>query len=307
MEHPLRPEKLFRSLSDWPEALRSYADLEATETRTVGTGRGRQATLMFNPARVRSTAAKVDTASVSLRPCFLCRPNRPKEQQFQTWRAYEALVNPYPIFRRHLTIASKIHEPQTLANRMGDMTDLAMSLPGYAVFYNGGRCGASAPDHMHFQAADELAHSTVLDAILSERGKRIDHTEELGAIYASEGTGRLAYHFSVPDGATAQKATERLMSMRRMDYDMINVAVRRRKDADTADIVVVPRRAFRPWQYDADGDRRIMVSPATVEVLGVFVLPRREDYEKMSEADVDNIVEQVCYATDNELIAPATK
>lgn len=304
---PLHLENLFRSLGDWPEALRNYAALETTETRTVGAGGGRQTTLTFNPARVRSTAAKVDTASVSLRPCFLCRPNRPKEQQLQTWRAYEVLVNPYPIFRRHLTIASKNHEPQTLANRLGDMADLAMSLPGYAVFYNGGKCGASAPDHLHFQAADELSHSTVLDAILSERCKRIDHTEEFGTIYASEGTGRLAYHFAVSDGATAQGAIERLMSMRRMDYDMMNVAARRRTDAGMVDIVVVPRRAFRPWQYEADGDRRIMVSPATVEVLGIFVLPRREDYEKMSEADVDNIVEQVCYATDTELIAPATK
>lgn len=304
---PLHPEKLFRDLGDWPEAMRNYAALGATETRTVGAGGHGQTTLMFNPARVRSTAAKVDAASVSLRPCFLCRSNRPKEQQSMAWRTYEVLVNPYPIFRRHLTIASKSHEPQTLANRMGDMADLAMSLPGYAVFYNGGKCGASAPDHLHFQAADELAHSTVLDAILSEKGKRIAPAEEFEAIYASEGTGRLAYHFSASDGATAQKAIERLMSVRRIDHDMMNVAARRRGGAERVDIVVVPRRAFRPWQYDADGDRRILVSPATVEVLGVFVLPRREDYEKMSEADIDSIVGQVCYATDNELIAPATK
>lgn len=302
----LHPENLFSGLGDWPEAMRNYAALDATEARAVGAGAHRRTTLMFNPGRVRSTAARVDTASVSLRPCFLCRANRPKEQRYLSWRAYEVLVNPYPIFRHHLTIASRNHERQTLANHLGDMTDLAMSLPGYAVFYNGGECGASAPDHLHFQAADGLAHSAVLDAILAERGKRVGDAEEADAIYASERTGRLAYHFSAPDSATARKAIERLMSMRRMDYDMMNVAARRRTGEDRVDVVVVPRRAFRPWQYDA-ADRRIMVSPATVEVLGIFVLPRREDYERMSEADVDSIVGQVCYATDDELIAPATK
>lgn len=299
----LHLERLFRSLGEWPEASRNYESLKTTETRTVGGNGHWPTTLMFNPARVRSTAAKVDTASVCRRPCFLCRANRPQVQRFLTWRTYEVLVNPYPIFRRHLTIASQRHEPQTLDGRMGDMADLAMSMPGYAVFYNGGKCGASAPDHLHFQAADGLASSAVIDAIVEERDKPIDQTETTGTIYASEKTGRLAYHLTATDGAMAQRGIERLMSLRHMDHDMMNVVARRHTDGEQVDIVAIPRRAFRPWQYDATDDRRILVSPAAVEVSGFFVLPRREDYEKVTGADIDSIVAQVCYATDNELTA----
>ena len=113
---------------------------------------GTDMTLIHNPARMRSTAARTDAASVASRPCFLCAHNRPVGQLSLAWHGYEVLVNPYPIFPGHLTIVSSIHEPQSIAGRLADMERLARELPGYTVFFNGARCGASAPDHMHFQA-----------------------------------------------------------------------------------------------------------------------------------------------------------
>lgn len=120
-------------------------------TRTIAAG-GVEMTLVHNPARMRSTTARTDAASIAARPCFLCAENRPAGQMSLIWRGYEVLVNPYPIFPGHLTIVSRSHEPQTISGRLTDMQSLARELPDYTVFFNGARCGASAPDHMHFQA-----------------------------------------------------------------------------------------------------------------------------------------------------------
>lgn len=118
---------------------------------------GVEMTLIYNPSRSRSTGAKTDAASIAARPCFLCPANRPEGQQAVEWRDYEILVNPFPIVKGHLTIVSKRHEPQSIAGRMDHMEALARELPGYTVFFNGARCGASAPDHLHFQAVPSEA------------------------------------------------------------------------------------------------------------------------------------------------------
>ena len=107
----------------------------------------------YNPTRIRSSAAKTDAASIAKRPCFLCKENRPPEQESIDWRGkYELLQNPFPIFPQHLTIPTYEHIPQRIKGRFGDMLALAKDLPAYTIFYNGPQCGASAPDHMHFQA-----------------------------------------------------------------------------------------------------------------------------------------------------------
>lgn len=125
---------------------------EGAEMRTLTLGGGARFTLLHLPARMKSTGAATDAASIAARPCFLCEANRPAEQQKIRWGEYDVLVNPYPVFPGHLTIALRTHEPQSIAGRIADMERLARGLPGYTVFFNGARCGASAPDHFHFQA-----------------------------------------------------------------------------------------------------------------------------------------------------------
>ncbi|MBQ2322152.1 MAG: DUF4922 domain-containing protein [Bacteroidales bacterium] len=288
---------LFDSLTSWPEARDNYMALDSVEQRTLPTTPATR--LFFNPARVRSTAAKVDAESVRRRPCFLCRPNRPARQEYVLWRDYEVLVNPFPIFPHHLTIVSSIHVPQSLTGRVADLFALAVELPQYAVFFNGGQCGASAPDHAHFQAAMELRESEVLRAILDDGGKPIVSNAD-GLVVASEASGRLAYHIVCHDAMRAAGLFATLATLRTLDENMLNAVATCRRDG-TVDIVIVPRRRFRPWQFDAQGEAQIMISPATVEVLGLFVLPRREDFEKISAADAIDIISQVCFTSDNEL------
>lgn len=140
-------EFVSRQLSVWPEAAARFDALKSVEIKTVG-----GYDVQFNPARAVSTAAKTDARSIAARPCFLCKANRPAEQMHLDWEDMEILVNPFPIFPGHLTIAAKTHQPQSMLGRAGQMRRLSRALPGYTVFFNGARCGASAPDHMHFQA-----------------------------------------------------------------------------------------------------------------------------------------------------------
>lgn len=131
--------------SSGPEAAGHYAALSQCRERTVEVG-GVPVRLQCNPERIRSTASKVDRRSVAQRPCFLCDANRPAEQlSVPVAGRYQLLVNPYPIFPRHFTLPAVEHVPQLLRGRFGDMLQLAAALPACMVFYNGARCGASAP------------------------------------------------------------------------------------------------------------------------------------------------------------------
>lgn len=288
-------EELFSSLSLWPDAQRNYDALSLVKVRDWGSAR-----LMFNPARVRSTAAKIDAAAVARRPCFLCRANRPALQSALSWRSYEVLVNPFPIFPHHLTIASTTHQPQSLSPRVADLFALASQLPDYTVFFNGAKCGASAPDHAHFQAAKELSSSSVLKTILTDNGKIIASSDD-GAIVASTASGRLAYHISCSNEDAAARLFSLLMSCREINEDMLNAAAVLRPDSSAVDIVVIPRRRFRPWQFDADPADQIMVSPAAVEVLGFLILPRLDDFNRLTPDVASDITRQVCFASDDEL------
>ena len=288
-------DNLFTSLSLWLDAQRNYDALASVKVRDLGV-----ATLMFNPARVRSTAAKIDAAAVARRPCFLCRANRPALQSAISWRTYEVLVNPFPIFPHHLTIASAAHEPQALSPRVADLFTLARQLPHYTVFFNGAKCGASAPDHAHFQAAKELSSSPVLQTVLSDNDKVIASSDDR-SIVASTASGRLAYRISCSNEDAAARLFALLMDSRQIDEEMLNAAALLRPDGTAVDIVIIPRRRFRPWQFDAAPVDQIMVSPAAVEVLGFLILPRLDDFNKMTPDVASDIIRQVCFASDDEL------
>ncbi len=162
-------EALFeRQMTSWPEAAARIRDLETrVQRRSVG-----PYTVQFNPARAVSTLAKTDVRSLAERPCFLCAANRPAVQEGLSIldNRWEVLINPFPILRRHLTIVSTTHSPQRLTPLdFADMVRISQMLPDYVVFYNGARCGASAPDHKHLQAGlieeGELRIPTCIEAI----------------------------------------------------------------------------------------------------------------------------------------------
>ncbi|MDE5661767.1 MAG: DUF4922 domain-containing protein, partial [Muribaculaceae bacterium] len=171
-----------QQVAEWPQAAGNYDALKGVEVKEIALP-GWTIKVQFNPARMVSSAAKVDAASLKARKCFLCAENRPDVQRGIDWEEnYTILVNPFPIFPRHLTIPDKRHTDQLIAGRAADMMRLATALEGYTVFYNGPRCGASAPDHMHFQAgnSDFLTLGDALeDTVLKELDADGDSTLSL--------------------------------------------------------------------------------------------------------------------------------
>lgn len=286
----------------WPLAKANYAALDHLHQRQVCES-APSILAMFNPERVRSTAAKVDSASVSARPCFLCAHNRPQEQRSLPWRDYDVLVNPFPIFRRHLTIVCRAHVVQDFEGCEADMYALALELPNFTVFFNGPLCGASAPDHMHFQAGDGLLAPSPLQREVDAGPDTIIFSDnEFGRIGASESSGRLVYHVVANSERGAVRLISKLFSLRAIDKQMMNVLARARDvEAGVVDFYFIPRRAFRPWQYSADGPDNILVSPAAVEVAGIFILPRLSDYEALTPAVATDILTQVCFQKDSSL------
>lgn len=328
-------EQMYAQLPNWSEACANYAALDQVWTRQLSPepNEGQREThtiaqaanwenlsIMFNPGRVRSTTAKVEKGVPTSRPCFLCQQNRPREQKWVEWRTYEVLVNPYPIFSRHLTIVCQTHTRQSIVGRMADMVALTRALDdydylpltnvadnnkggeyagSYMVFFNGACCGASAPDHCHFQAVGgKGVPFGFLSACRMGLGEAF-YTSAKGWIAASESTGRLVYCISPSDDADAEVLLKKLCELRAIDLDMCNIMSL--WDGDRAEIWVVPRRAFRPWQFTAEGEEKVMVSPATVEICGMLISPRSEDYESMTETLARDILKQVTYAHDTEL------
>lgn len=254
-------------LRDWEEVRLRTMSLRDVKVKDV-TVDGVPWRAQFNPARVVSTGAKVDKASIAARPCFLCRDNRPQCQHVHQWGNYEILVNPFPIFPGHLTIASCRHEPQSVNGHVGDMLRLACELEGYTVFYNGPQCGASAPDHLHFQAVP--SEYMPLDRRYPfKRYYFIDSHERVG-----EALSELLYSLSAYG-----------------DEPMVNIALRA-VDSSTIEAVVVPRRAHRPQCYDT-----VKVSPGAVDVFGTLITVSEADFDAVDSSLAASVFNDVAFVS----------
>ena len=252
--------------------------------------------LQHNPARSRSTNANVSKHAVDSRPCFLCANNRPTEQialpfGSASGNVYQVLVNPYPIFNQHLTIVADTHEAQHLVGRIADMVELAQLMPDMAIFFNGAQCGASAPDHMHFQASTLSAWPIVADFARTPNVV-LKQTADVLICIAPQ-LGRLVYKLTATNAKQIETELNLIMEHHSTTDSMVNVVMH--AEADNICAFVVPRKAFRPWQYDAVGDAHLSISPASVEVSGIFITPVREHFCRITATDVASIFEQVCF------------
>lgn len=291
------PENFLNAqLSVWTMASANYSALDSVKEKTVEVG-GMTFRFQHNPARVRSGAAKVDKSSVEARPCFLCENRRPGEQISFPAGEYEILVNPFPIFPRHFTIPLRAHNPQAIAGRIADMLRFALEMPGYTVFYNGPCCGASAPDHFHFQAVE--SDSLTLPAAITHA--RIKPVARHGSAVLSRTCGLPVNAFVVDferqeDGtAMVESVLMPHLPMKEQEYEpRVNILCEGKR------IIVIPRAAHRPSFYSIEGEGGIMVSPASVDLAGVIVLPRGEDFDIADDALIRRMLAEVC-VSDSEM------
>ena len=292
---------LHEQVSNWELAHTNYAGLKTVRTKSFSFG-DFEVKVQFNPARIVSSGAKVDAKTIAERKCFLCAVNRPKEQRALEYGNYEILVNPFPIFPEHFTIPRKEHIDQQIKPYFADMLELARALDNYLIFYNGPRCGASAPDHMHFQAGTK----DFLPLVNDYKRLKATHAEllvesENFQLFTFNNYLRTVYCIESTNIESAKDAFEKLythfspLSLRRgvggEVEPMLNIVCT--FEDGRWFTFVIPRKAFRPWQYTAEGDQQLLVSPATVEMCGIFITPIESHFERITKEDVESILEQV--------------
>lgn len=280
-------------LRDWSLAAKNYTALESVREK-VFTQSGNTIRVQFNPARIVSSAAKVDAKSIQARPCFLCGVNRPAEQTELHFQAkYAILVNPFPIFPRHLTIPAVLHTPQRISGRMMDMLDLAQTLDEYILFYNGPRCGASAPDHIHFQAGNkgflpfETEWSTHRTLLLEGKHSTVwTINDGLRTGWVIEGKEK--------DEIVALFETlfKLLDEIQEAEEPMMNLLAW--FDTDKWIVALLPRKKHRPDCFFAEGEDHLTISPASVDLGGVFITPLEVDFNKITFEHIQAILHEVC-------------
>lgn len=293
-------EKVDRLIDDqvvnWDMAKGNYEGLKEVESRSVKFGVSTEIRIQFNPARMRSSAAKVDAKSIRERKCFLCPQNLPPLQKGESFdNDYLVLVNPFPIFPRHLTIPNKSHVDQRIQGRIKDMMDLARALPGFVVFYNGPRCGASAPDHFHFQAGNK-GFMPIEQEIELHPGKTLLLDQEGISVNSVENYLRktLVFEGNNPDLIEYwfEKVYRFLWALQvKEEEPMLNILCS--WEENRWRLVVFPRREHRPRQFYARGEEQILLSPASVDFGGVLITPREEDFNKLDNDLISDIFNQV--------------
>jgi len=301
MEYQERVNAFYESqLRAWPLLGYNHAKLEDVRLRTIQFGDFTMR-VQFNPARITSSAAKVDPVSVKHRKCFLCAENRPPQQKsLKFGNAYEILCNPFPIFREHLTIARTVHTPQVIGTEVTWLLELSRALPGLVVFYNGPDCGASAPDHMHFQAGSRgiLPIEEELPVLVKRYGKPVAESPGFTAVAMDDGLRRMILLESdvkerikdafIPiDDFTKQ--------LREGGESMLNILA---YYSDRWQIFVFPRDRHRPRQFFEKGEKNILLSPAAVDLGGLLITPLEKDFNQISGDDIRDIFAQVSMRED---------
>ncbi len=272
-------EQLFSSqIIEWELLGNNYKQFENNvQYKSLSWGSQTEVVLQYNPERITSATTNVNEKKIEQRECFLCAENRPTVQEGIPFLGkYIILFNPYPILKNHLTIPNLSHVPQLIGKKIDDMLSLTESLDDYIVFYNGPKCGASAPDHFHFQAG--LKTDILLNG---ENDLRSCLTIESG-----EKSEAVELFYDVYNYLKAQQPDE--------DEPMINIISFMERNKYV--IHVFPRKLHRPWQYYAKGKTQLIISPGALDMAGLIITPRKEDFDKINKEEIEDIYTQVSMA-----------
>jgi hypothetical protein len=274
-------EELFRrQVEEWPLLAAGIAALAGARTRDLS-GDGRAPLLRHIPHRATSTTAKVDPASIAKRPCFLCRENLfPEQRGLAFGEDWTLLGNPFPIVGRHLTIVHREHRDQRIEGRLGDLLDLASALEGLFVLYNGPRCGASAPDHLHFQAG-ALGELPVVGLAGRAGGPALDAWGARTLLFRG---GRDA----VAGGA--ERALALLAAAFPQEPEPWVNVVAWREPGDGFALLLYPRAKHRPEAFHRG---ELTVSPAAIDLSGLVVTPVERDFERLTAAEMRSVFAEV--------------
>lgn len=294
-------------LSVWPLASSNFRALKTAPSREVDVF-GLKCRIQYNPRRVISSTADTSPAAIASRKCFLCADNRPKEQfhlgfEGRKGRNYHIQINPYPIFRGHLVIVRDEHIPQEIWHHFPDMLDFAARYKDYLVFYNGPSSGASAPDHLHFQAIPKhnLPLEEVVDEFLDHPGEPLATVKD-ASLYKFDGYARGVFALKATTSKSLAKLFYRLLDCtdrgKGEEEPMFNLYAYV-KNGEYRTIVVM-RSAKRSHHFYSEGADHLTISPGAADIAGLFVAPFREDYDKADTALLEELLSEVCISEDEQ-------
>ena len=276
----------------WPQLAAACRDLASAQTRKLS-GENYKVILQYNPARAVSSGAAVDKESIKNRPCFLCEDNLPREQLGVLYRGqYVILCNPAPIFEKHFTIVSLRHEQQAIASSVDRLLRLSADLPGYSVFYNGPACGASAPDHLHFQAIPKNVLPFLREL------KKLSPVKEKSSV--SYGRFEILDRSVVfLESKNAEALTEQFLDLLKTAQKIIKadeeplVNVIGNYSGEGWRLIVFLRGKHRPDVYFEKGADRIFVSPGAVDMAGFVITPLLANYKRLDYNAIRKIYREV--------------
>jgi ATP adenylyltransferase/5',5'''-P-1,P-4-tetraphosphate phosphorylase II len=289
-------ELIRQQISEWDLAAKNYSSLKNVKVKTFDFG-DYHIDIQFNPERILSSSAKVDAQSIEARPCFLCQKNLPSQQRRLSFdNKFLVLVNPFPIFPQHLTIPFISHTDQRIFGNFGSMLELAYQLDDFVIFYNGPQCGASAPDHLHFQAGNKGFLPIEVDFTNIKCCNEVRRIRSITISYWPDyyrGIITLKGNDKIDLITCFNQIYSQLQVLQPNEVEpMLNILVSF-KNGEWI-IHIFPRTLHRPAQYFETGDKQIVLSPASVDMGGVLITPRKEDYDKITKRDVIDIFKQVC-------------
>ena len=301
-------------LSRWPLACDNFRALKNVKVREMDAG-GLTVKLQFNPARIVSSAAKLNKEDIAKRKCFLCRDNRPPEQIMLRFegrknKKYHILVNPYPIFPDHLVIAEARHTDQSIRQRYVDMLDLARKYNDFTFFYNGPRSGASAPDHHHFQAAPShiIPLECDVDELFAQTGK------DSALKYVTSLQDAELFHYQKFTTGVFVLRAETSKSMAKLFYRLLDCADIPEGDSEPMfnlftfyrdgefRSIVIFRSRHRSHHYFSEGPDHLTMSPGCADMGGVFIVPVEAEYEKMTPELLAEMLAEVSVTKEDEAV-----
>lgn len=278
----------------WPLLKENLEGLKNARLKTFDFD-GFQMKVQYNPKRIISSSAKVDKWSIEKRKCFLCKANRPTEQKGVVFQdSYEILCNPFPIFREHYTLVHTKHTPQQVENSFGHFLELSKALPEELCFYNAPNCGASAPDHLHFQAGNTgfLPIEKDYPELLKRYGRKLFSNHELSVFCVNDGLRTFISLESDKQEAVSRVFQKIYKQLNTVGEPGLNILSWYRQGWR---VLIMLRGKHRPWQYFEKGDRNILLSPASVDMGGVLITPLEKDFDKITREDVRDIMNQVAF------------
>ncbi len=298
---------LKEQISSWALVKKNYQDLKSVKKKEFYFNTFK-IVLQFNFGRITSSSAKVDEKSIKERPCFLCESNLPQEQKGLLCNdKYLLLVNPFPIFSKHFTIPQIAHNPQEILSNFNSMLLIAKELKeDFTLFYNGPQCGASAPDHMHFQASpkNELPVEQEINSLLNS--SEIIKTNNSISVYAISNYLRKLFFIESDSFNNVlhefRKLYDSIQDVNGIDYEpMLNIIVTYN---EAWRVFIFPRKAHRAKEFFLEGNNKILLSPASVDFGGLLVTPSEEDFEKIDAKYIESLFKQTTIDenTFNEII-----